>query len=123
MSDRVVNVATDQGSTLSEYTHLYINSYGQYTSEFSDFAIMELITWDRALTDEEMRASTEYLKWKLRVGAVLEVTEHLSTQYQSNFADLGAEEKSVNGETVKADLANGYTADIGLQLKACSREF
>ena len=44
--------------------NLYINE-GQ-TSEPSDFGVMEVITWDRALSEDEMWTSMEYLNWKLQ---------------------------------------------------------
>ncbi|CAE7451379.1 pol [Symbiodinium sp. CCMP2456] len=43
--------------------HLYIND-GHFT-ESSDFGVMEVIVWNRALSDEEMWTSMEYLNWKL----------------------------------------------------------
>ena len=112
MSGSIVNVATAQGSAFSEYTGLSIN---HDENDKSDFAVMEVITWDRVLTDEEMKASVQYLMWKLRVGAVLEVSEHLATQYQSSFYKQGS--RRVDGETVHADLANGYRADTRMRLK------
>lgn len=33
----------------------------------SDFGVMEVITWDRALSDAEMLTTVEYLQWKLKV--------------------------------------------------------
>eukprot|EP00438_Fugacium_kawagutii_P028790 Skav211405 [mRNA] locus=scaffold1528:372079:372726:- [translate_table: standard] len=74
---------------------------------------MEVITWDRALSDAEMEASMKYLKWKLRVGAVLEVSEHLATEYQKNFNSFGVQSlNDVQSQTFEASLANGYTAEL-----------
>jgi len=44
-------------------TNLGINTYH---SEVSDFAVMEVITWNRALSDAEMMESVDYLSEKLR---------------------------------------------------------
>ena len=43
--------------------HLYINE-GHYT-ESSDFGVMEVIVWNRALSEQEMWTSMKYLNWKL----------------------------------------------------------
>jgi len=43
--------------------HLYIND-GHF-AESSDFGVMEVIVWSRALSEEEMWTSMEYLNWKL----------------------------------------------------------
>ena len=43
--------------------HLYIND-GHYT-ESSDFGVMEVIVWNRALSDGEMWTSMKYLNAKL----------------------------------------------------------
>ena len=43
---------------------LYIN---EGFHEFSDFSVAEVITWNRALTDDEMWTSMQYLNWKLEV--------------------------------------------------------
>lgn len=34
--------------------------------QVSDFGVMEVITWDRALSDAEMLTTVEYLQWKLK---------------------------------------------------------
>ena len=52
------NVAESNGDA-----HLYIND-GHYT-ESSDFGVMEVIVWNRALSDGEMLTSMEYLNSKL----------------------------------------------------------
>ncbi|CAE7327735.1 unnamed protein product [Symbiodinium microadriaticum] len=52
------NVAESNGDA-----HLYIND-GHYT-ESSDFGVMEVIVWNRALSDAEMLTSMEYLNSKL----------------------------------------------------------
>ena len=91
---------------------LYVNG-GYYGSETSDFAVMEVITWDRALSDAEMTASVDYLKWKLRVGAVLEVSEHLATEYQKNMDSFGNQDlANVASQTFDVPLANGHRADL-----------
>ncbi|CAE7226203.1 unnamed protein product, partial [Symbiodinium pilosum] len=46
--------------------HLYINE-GRH--EFSDFGVMEVIVWDRLLTEDEMLTTMEYLNWKLEHGS------------------------------------------------------
>ena len=46
--------------------HLYIND-GHYM-ESSDFGVMEVIVWNRALSEDEMWTSMEYLNWKLSGG-------------------------------------------------------
>ena len=43
--------------------HLYVND-GHFM-ESSDFGVMEVIVWNRALSEEEMWTSMEYLNWKL----------------------------------------------------------
>ena len=91
---------------------LYVNG-GYHGEEASDFAVMEVITWDRALSDDEMKASVEYLKWKLRVGAVLEVSEHLATEYQKNMDSFGNQDLAdVASRTFDVPLANGHRADL-----------
>ena len=42
---------------------MYIND-GHF-AESSDFGVMEVIVWSRALSEEEMWTSMEYLNWKL----------------------------------------------------------
>ena len=44
--------------------HLYINE-GRQTGESSDFGVMEVIVWNRALSEDEMWTSMEYLNAKL----------------------------------------------------------
>ena len=46
--------------------HLYINNGFE---EFSDFAVMELIVWSRALSDDEMWSTMVYLNSKLDHGS------------------------------------------------------
>ena len=77
----------------------------------TDFGVMELITWDRVLTEQEMKDSVQYLKWKLRAGAVLEVSERLAPESLNNFWRFGQQDrKGVSQETFEATLANGYKA-------------
>eukprot|EP00913_Durusdinium_trenchii_P004551 g4226.t2 len=58
--------------------NLVINPHeGVAYIETSDFAVMEIITLDRALSDAEMLQAVNYLKWKLAAGSFLEA-EHLS---------------------------------------------
>jgi len=40
-----------------------------------------VITWDRVLSEGEMVATVDYLKWKLRAGAVLETSEHVAQEF------------------------------------------
>ena len=47
------NIATDQGAVLTSDNTLVINR-GQYSGENSAYAAMEVITWNRALSDAEM---------------------------------------------------------------------
>ena len=44
--------------------HLYINE-GCHSGEKSDFGVMEVIVWNRALSEDEMWTSMEYLNAKL----------------------------------------------------------
>ena len=105
------NIATAVGKELTKDEPLYIN-HG-YSDEASEFGVMEVITWDRALSDEEIAASMDYLKWKLRVGAVLETSEHMSRQYESNFVSYGEQHLSgVKNQIFNVNLANGYTAEL-----------
>ena len=62
------NIATSQGNKLSKDEPLYINK--GIDNDNSDFGVMEVLTWDRALSEDEMKVSIDYLKWKLRTGAV-----------------------------------------------------
>ena len=48
--------------------HVYINE--GYTGEVSEFGVMEVIVWNRALTEDEMWDSMEYLNWKLKAGCL-----------------------------------------------------
>jgi len=61
------NIAIRHGVLHSEDFHLYINE--GFTNEASDFAVMEVITWNRALSEDEMWTSMEYLNWKLVTGS------------------------------------------------------
>ena len=70
----------------TETIPLYINNG---YDEKSDFAVMEVITWDRVLSEEEMVATVDYLKWKLRAGAVLETSEHVAQETEKNFDSWG----------------------------------
>ncbi|CAE7273024.1 unnamed protein product, partial [Symbiodinium pilosum] len=47
--------------------HLYINDGG--INELSDLGVMEVIVWDRLLTEDEMLTTMEYLNWKLENGS------------------------------------------------------
>ena len=105
------NIATAVGKQLTKDEPLYIN-HG-YSNENSDFGVMEVITWDRALSEEEMAASMDYLKWKLKAGSVLEASEHMSREYDSNFASYGDQNlNNVQDQTFNVNLANGYTAAL-----------
>jgi len=46
--------------------NLYINE--GYLNEVSDWGVMEVITWNRPLTEEEMWTSMVYLLWKVHIG-------------------------------------------------------
>ena len=61
------NIAVGEGVLQNADFNLFINE-GQ-TSESSDFGVMEVITWDRALSEDEMWTSMEYLNWKLAKGS------------------------------------------------------
>ena len=52
------NIGTRKAAVHQEF-HLYINK-----NEVSDFGVMEVIVWDRALSQDEMWKSMEYLIWK-----------------------------------------------------------
>ena len=105
------NIATAVGKQLTKDEPLYIN-HG-YSNENSDFGVMEVITWDRALSEEEMIASMDYLKWKLRVGCAWESNEHLSREHENNFYAFGEQNLDhVMDQTFHANLANGYTAEM-----------
>ncbi|CAE7915554.1 unnamed protein product [Symbiodinium sp. KB8] len=60
------NIATGHGPQLNADFHLYINE--GFANEASDFGVMEVITWNRALSEDEMWTSMEYLNWKIQVG-------------------------------------------------------
>ena len=94
----------------TETIPLYIN-HGW--DEKSEFHVMEVITWDRVLSEAEMVATVDYLKWKLRAGAVLEATEHLAQETEKNFDFWGNQHLDhVEAQTFEVDLANGYKADL-----------
>ena len=94
----------------TETIPLYINNGWD---EKSDFAVMEVITWDRVLSEAEMVATVDYLKWKLRAGAVLEASEHLAPETEKNFDFWGNQNLwHVSHQTFEVDLANGYKADL-----------
>ena len=107
------NIAS-QSTTPVKFTEtipLYINHGG--VDEKSEFQVMEVITWDRVLSEEEMVATVDYLKWKLRAGAVLEASEHLAQETEKNF-DFWANQAldHVEAQTFEVNLANGYKADL-----------
>ena len=109
------SVATGQGQSHPADSTLWVgHGYDSgTTAEVSDFAVMEVITWDRALSDDEMKASVNYLKWKLRVGAVLEVSEHLATEGQKNFDSYAQQSLTdIASNTYDVPLANNYRADV-----------
>ncbi|CAE7298256.1 unnamed protein product, partial [Symbiodinium sp. CCMP2456] len=94
----------------TETIPLYIN-HGW--DEKSEFHVMEVITWDRVLSEAEMVATVDYLKWKLRAGAVLEASEHLAPETEKNFDSWGNQHlDDVSHQTFEVDLANGYKADL-----------
>ena len=57
------NVGQPTAVKLQEDFHLYINE--GFVEEVSDFGVMEVIVWNRALSEDEMWTSMEYLNWKL----------------------------------------------------------
>ena len=108
--DSSVNIAKGTAGSFSGTVPMYVN-HGY--NEYSSFAVMEVITWDRALSKDEMLASIDYLKWKLRTGAVLEVSEHIATESQSNFDSYGKRHLSeVQSQRFQPTLANGHKADL-----------
>ena len=107
-----VSIAIGSGLEQPSDSTLYVNA-GYQENELSDFAVMEVITWDRALSDDEMKASVNYLKWKLRVGSALEVSEHLATEIQKNFDSFAHPQlDDIASQTFDVPLANGYRADL-----------
>ncbi|CAE7196704.1 unnamed protein product [Symbiodinium sp. CCMP2592] len=60
------NIAVNQGNRYGADFNLYINEDG----ESSDFGVMEVITWNRALDEDEMWRSMEYLNAKLKAETV-----------------------------------------------------
>ena len=107
-----VSIAIGSGLEQPSDSTLYVNE-GYQDNELSDFAVMEVITWDRALSDDEMKASVNYLKWKLRVGSALEVSEHLATEIQKNFDSFAHPQlDDIASQTFDVPLANGYRADL-----------
>ena len=60
------NIATQEGVLHDTDFNLYINE--GFEQEFSDFGVMEIITWNRALSEDEMWTSMEYLNSKLQAG-------------------------------------------------------
>ena len=106
-----VSIAIRSGLEQPSDSTLFVNAGHQ--EELSDYAVMEVITWDRALSDDEMKASVNYLKWKLRVGSALEVSEHLATEIQKNFDSFAQpEQNDIASQTFDVPLANGYRADL-----------
>eukprot|EP00933_Yihiella_yeosuensis_P040876 TRINITY_DN3528_c0_g1_i11.p1 TRINITY_DN3528_c0_g1~~TRINITY_DN3528_c0_g1_i11.p1 ORF type:complete len:1502 (-),score=330.55 TRINITY_DN3528_c0_g1_i11:334-4839(-) len=80
--------------------------------EQSKFAVMEVMTWNRALSDAEMRTSVNYLRWKLKAGATLE-TQHLSYFNENSFKSFGKKHWSnIEKKTYRANLANGYKVTL-----------
>ncbi|CAJ1443682.1 unnamed protein product [Effrenium voratum] len=109
--DGTTNVATGIAGPRPSTETLMANA-GKY-AEFSDWAVMEVMTWDRALSDAEMLSSVEYLQWKLRAGSSLELSEHLATWSDSNFESFG--HQSLDGvvdQTFHVGLANGYKVSL-----------
>ena len=78
--------------------------------ETSAFAVMEVITWNRSLApdalripppgelgDAEMQQAVAYLKWKLKAGAFLETSEHLT-----NFQDAKRIYKNLKDQLIRS---------------------
>ena len=110
-SDTPTNIATKEPKKFTGTIPLYVNHGREH--EKSDFAVMEVITWDRVLSQEEMLATVDYLKWKLRAGAVLEASEHLATESQHNLDSWGVQDlDNMQSKTTEVTFANGYKADL-----------
>ncbi|CAE7255969.1 unnamed protein product, partial [Symbiodinium sp. CCMP2456] len=104
------NIATKAPKKFTDTIPLYVN-HGY--DEKSQFGVMEVITWDRVLSEEEMLATVDYLKWKLRAGAVLEASEHLATESQHNLDAWGVQDlDNIQSKTTEVTFANGYKADL-----------
>ncbi|CAE8653537.1 unnamed protein product, partial [Polarella glacialis] len=88
-----------------------LKANGCASSGNSDFAVMEVITWDRALSQKEFETATQYLQWRLRVGAQVETSEHLATLWENNFKPEKEVSDVSNTEFVH-DLSNGYKATL-----------
>ncbi|CAE7250862.1 unnamed protein product [Symbiodinium natans] len=74
----------------------------------SDFAVMEVITWDRALAQSEMESAIRYLKWKLQAG-----TFQVSAEMETDSKPWTLAYKWVGTEsTVTRDIANGYKLEL-----------
>ncbi|CAK8997764.1 unnamed protein product [Durusdinium trenchii] len=114
--DDIHNVATKTAGDLGMDQNLVINPHeGVAYIETSDFAVMEIITLDRALSDAEMLQAVNYLKWKLAAGSFLEA-EHLSDYKEFNFVDHVTEVhqnlNDIAGQTFQINLKNGYSASL-----------
>ncbi|CAE7543597.1 unnamed protein product [Symbiodinium sp. CCMP2592] len=59
------NIAGSVGKAFAQVEKLYVNR-GHH--EYSDFGVMEIITYKKQLTEKEIQATIEYLKWKLENG-------------------------------------------------------
>jgi len=63
--DGSTNIATANGQGFDKDERLYVND-GH--NEFSDFAVMEIITYKKQLSKEKIQEVMAYLKWKLENG-------------------------------------------------------
>ncbi|CAE8674203.1 unnamed protein product [Polarella glacialis] len=119
------NIGTKVGNSAGP-TELMINS-GASSTEISDFAVMELITWSRALSAAEFATAIAYLNWKLQAGTY-QAMQHLSTLSQSSFFTKAQELKETDtyaktldndykvelrGWSQTSSYANGYVRDVG----------
>ncbi|CAE7330059.1 unnamed protein product [Symbiodinium sp. CCMP2592] len=111
MGNTTVNIAKKEGKKFSKAMPLMVNE--EEHGSKSNYGVMEIITWDRALSEEEMQVSMEYLKWKLRAGAVLEVSEHLAREPENNFDSFGVQNMNdIEDQTFDVSIANGYSAQL-----------
>ncbi|CAE7688814.1 unnamed protein product, partial [Symbiodinium pilosum] len=61
------NIAISNGHGFDREYHLKVNPQDGF-KEFSDFGVMEVITWNRVLSDAEMMTTIDYLQKKLKLG-------------------------------------------------------
>ncbi|CAE7762370.1 unnamed protein product [Symbiodinium sp. CCMP2456] len=64
--DPSTNIARKSGKEFENDEHLYVN---RGHGEWSAFGVMEVITWNRELTEQEIQSTIKYLKSKLENGS------------------------------------------------------